>query len=144
MSEERRRRVRHEKDEKQEKEEEKQEKSWEEKWRRDPIGTLTWALIFIWGGVVLILETQNVMVDYPWWSAWAFFFAGAGVLLLLQALYRLASPAHRRGVTGALIFGFIFGGIGLGGLVGWEWVWPLVLFAIAAIILVTGFVVRRR
>ncbi|MDY6916466.1 MAG: hypothetical protein SVP26_00720 [Chloroflexota bacterium] len=76
MSEERRRRVRHEKDEKQEKEEEKQEKSWEEKWRRDPIGVLTWALIFIWSGVVLILETQNVMADYPWWSAWAFFFAG--------------------------------------------------------------------
>jgi hypothetical protein len=49
-----------EKDEKEEKErhehekddEKREEKSPEEKWRRDPVGSVIWACILIWAGVV--------------------------------------------------------------------------------------------
>jgi len=146
MSEERRRSEKGEKDEKEEeKEQEKQEKSWEEKWRRDPLNVLTWALVIAWGGVVLILESQNVGTRL--WGAnhgWAAFFAGAGVLLLLNTLIRVVSPAYRRRVTGGAILGVVFLAIGLGGIIGWgSWIWGVVLIVIAALILIGG-VGRRR
>ena len=31
-----------------------EEKSWDEKWARDPLSAVTWALIFIWAGFVLL------------------------------------------------------------------------------------------
>lgn len=65
MSEERKR---HEKAEKQEKEEEKQEKSWEEKWRRDPLNVVTWALVLLWLGVVLLIVATGADAQFTWWE----------------------------------------------------------------------------
>lgn len=145
MSEERRRSEKGEKDEKEEeKEQEKQEKSWEEKWRRDPLNVLTWALVIAWGGVVLILESQGIGTRLWGGNGWAAFFAGAGVLLLLNTLIRAVSPAYRRRVTGGAILGVIFLAIGLGGIIGWgSWVWGVVLIVVAALILVAGISRRR-
>ena len=143
MSEERRRSEKDEKEE--EKEQEKQEKSWEEKWRRDPLNVVTWALVIAWGGVVLILDNQGIGARV--WGAghgWAAFFAGAGALLLLNAFIRLVSPAYRRRITGGAILGVVFLGIGLGGIIGWgSWIWGAVLIVIAALILLGGFGRRR-
>ncbi len=137
-------RHRHEKAEKQEKEEEKQEKSWEEKWRRDPLNVVTWALVLLWLGVVLLIVATGVDAQFAWWKTWAMFFVGAGIILLLQVVIRLAVPSLRRRVMGGVILGLIFVAVGLGGVVGWVWVWPVAVIAIALMILIYGLVVRRR
>lgn len=131
-----------------EKQEEKspQEKSWDEKWRRDPLGTLTWAAIFIWAGLVLLANNLgyfqvagSFLVGV---EAWSLIFLGAGVLVLLEVLARLLFPEYRRGVTGSIIFGFILVGIGLGNIFSWDLVWPFILIALGLAIVLRG-VLRR-
>ncbi len=136
---------RHEKPEKEEeKRREKQEKSWEEKWQRDPVNVAAWAAAFIWAGLVLLGSATNFSSNFSWWSTWGLIFAGAGAIIIIGAIIRLLMPVYRRPVTGSLIVGFIFLGIGLGGLVGWGVVWAFVLIAIGVIIVAFGLRHRRR
>lgn len=144
-----------EKDEKElRKQEEKspEEKSYEEKWRRDPLGSLIWALILIWAGVVWLannlgfFEDRRIgIVDLPWelpfeTAAWTFFFLGAGVLVLIEVGVRLLIPAYRRPVLGSVIWAVILFGIALGN---WTVIWPLILIAIGASILLRGFFSKK-
>ena len=51
------------KDEKDEKDVSKHEaKTTEEKWRRDPLGTIAWAIVLIWSGVVLLLVNNTTKI----------------------------------------------------------------------------------
>ena len=137
-------RPRHEKEEKEEeKRREKEEKSWEEKWRRDPVNVVTWAAIFIWAGLVLLADTLDFKTGFSWWNTWALIFVGAGIIVIVGALIRLLVPEHRRPVTGGFIVGLILLGIGLGGLIGWGVVWPVVLILIGLLIVLRGFARRR-
>jgi hypothetical protein len=146
------RRHRDEKDEKQEKQEEKDEKSrnekdWDEKWRRDPINAISWAMVFIWAGLGLLGETTGWGPDtFRWWETWAVIMAGAGAILILFALIRLMMPEHRRPITGNLIMGFIFLGVGLGEMTEWGWgvIGAIVLIGIGLIIILGGIFRRRR
>ena len=70
-------------------------------------------------------------------------FAGAGVILLLEVLARLLIPAYRRPVTGTIILAFVFIGIGLGNLISWNVVWPIILIAICLSIVVRVLLGRR-
>ena len=63
--------------------------------------------------------------------------------MFLGVVYRLLVPEHRRPVMGNVIFAIILLGIGSGGLAGWGVVWPVVLIAIALVILVRTFTRRR-
>jgi hypothetical protein len=133
-------------EEKQEKQEEKDEKGrggWEEKWRRDPLNAITWAAILIWAGVVLLVENAGLLARYEGWEAWSFILLGAGVIVLLKAVVSAAVPEYRRPVGGDIVLGFILIGVGLGDLVGWTVVGPLVLIAIGISILLRGMVGRR-
>ena len=137
-----------EKEEKQEKEEEKQEKeekNWEEKWRRDPLNAAVWAIILIWAGLVLLAGNMGLLESFLGTriEAWSFGFLGAGVIVLLGVLVRALVPAYRRPLIGGLIFGFILLGIGLGELVSWVAIGPLILIAIGVSILLSGFLPRR-
>jgi hypothetical protein len=145
-------------DEKDEKEvDRRQEKSVEEKWTRDPLSALVWAAILIWAGVVLLFsslgafETLSDFIrelpiqdwaigggesQYIDLGAWNVFFVGAAIILFLEAAVRLLIPAYRRSVTGTLILGFVFLGIGLGN---WTCIWALGLIALGISILVRGF-----
>jgi predicted membrane channel-forming protein YqfA (hemolysin III family) len=127
--------------EKDEKEDEKR-KGWDEKWRRDRVNALLWALILIWGAVVIILETTGAADDISWWQGWAVFFVGAGAILLLTAFYRLMVPEHRRAITGNVIIGLVLLAVGLGDLISWGYIWVIVLIAIALMILIRAFVPR--
>jgi vacuolar-type H+-ATPase subunit I/STV1 len=124
--------------EKDEKEDEKR-KGWDEKWRRDRVNSLLWALILIWGALVILAETTNYKDHFSWWEGWAVFFTGAGAILLLTAFYRLLVPAHRRAVAGNVILGLVFLGIGLGELISWNYIWVIVLIVIAIVILLRAF-----
>ena len=130
-------------EEKSEREHEKDEKSWDEKWRRDPLNAAAWAAVLIWAGLVLLVDNLRLLIRFERLDAWALIFIGAGLIVLLQVLVRLVVPEYRRPVTGSLIFGVILLAIGLGDLIGADVVWPLVLIAIGAGILLRGFLWRR-
>lgn len=132
------------KEEKGEKEEEKKREK-DEKWRRDRVSAVGWALILIWGALIILAETTNFADKSlgDWWEGWSVFFAGAGAIVILGVIFRLLVPEHRRPIAGSLILGFVFLGIGLGELVGWDYIWVVILFAIAAVILLRAFVPRN-
>jgi len=136
-------RRRDEKEEKEEKGTGRQEQSLDEKGRRDPLGAIVWAAILIWAGLVLLdsnLQLTGLLTED---NAWALGFVGAGVIVLLGVLVRLVIPEYRRPVAGTLILGVVLLGIGLGQLVSWAIIGPLVLFAIAVSIIIRGFLPRR-
>jgi hypothetical protein len=135
-------RQRGEKEEKQEKEDEKQEKSWDEKWRRDPLSAAAWAVIIIWAGLVLLATNLDFFAD-SFLDTWPLFFAGAGVILLIEVVLRLLLPAYRQPVLGNIILACVFLGIGLGGLINWALIWAFVLIGIGVFILFSGILRRR-
>ena len=152
-------------DEKQEKSDEKEmekrdeksppEKSWDEKWARDPLNAVVWALIFIWAGLVFLASNLGYLgqissgeIFFPgvpalgqFLDAWPLVFIGAGVILLISVVIRLLVPAYRKPVVGAAILGFIFLGIGLGDLINWGIIWAVILIIVGISVLARG--VRR-
>ncbi len=128
-----------EKEEKEEKEEEKTEK--EEKWTRDPLSGVTWALILIVAGAILLVESLGILLWYG--SAWNVILVAAGLILLLQAALRLVVPAYRRPVLGTLVFAFILLSIGLGGFLGRGVTWPLFLIIAGLAIIISGLLKGR-
>jgi hypothetical protein len=133
---------REEKQEKEEKGREEKGKTWDEKWRRDRVRAVVWASILIWAGLVLLQETTGLL-NLAWWSGWAVFFIGVGVILLVEVVYRLMVPVHRRPITGSVIFAIILLGIGLGGIVNWNIIWVAVLIAVGLVIILRAFTRQR-
>jgi hypothetical protein len=145
--------------EKHEKDHEKQEKSrgeknWDEKWRRDPLNAAVWALILIWLGLTLFARNLDVfqsarvfgsLMPQEGWSR--LFFAGAGGILVLQALFRLLVPAYRAPVVGTIILAVVFLAIGLGdwiGNLGWGWiVLPILVILVGVLFLFRGLFRKR-
>ena len=132
-----------EKEEKEEKEEEKEEKSWDEKYRRDPLSAIVWAIILIWVGVVLLADNLGFLASLRPLDAWDLVFAGAGVLVILEAVIRLLVPEYRQPVIGSLIFGVILLSIGLGDLMAWGTIWPVALILIGISLVVRNLTSRR-
>jgi hypothetical protein len=120
-----------------EKQEEKrpEEKHWEEKYQRDPLGSIIWPAIFIWAGSSLLASNLGMLPPTLLIPGWGLAFTGAGAILLLEVLIRLALPTYRRPVVGTAILGIIFLGIGLQGVMRWELLWPLALVLIGLAIL---------
>ena len=131
--------------EKNEKEDEKRdEKSPEEKWRRDPLGSLVWACVLIWAGIVLLLnnagtlETLRDNLNLAKLEVWPVILLGAGVILLGEIVVRLVVPAYRRPITGTLILAVVFLGVGVQNITNKDIVWALVLIAIGVGLLMRG------
>ena len=150
-----------EKYEKQEEKDEKElsgqeEKSLDEKWRRDSLGSIVWALILIWAGFVFLasnmgilgafngllasigLQTAELPFKLPFLrlEAWSLIFVGAGVLLLAEIVIRLLIPAYRKPVLGTAILAVVALGIGLGT---WGLILPLVMIVAGLAILLGAF-----
>ena len=134
-------------EEKAEKEQGKHEKegmTWDEKWRRDPVSSVVWALILVWAGLVLLAENLGLFAPYEWIEEiWGLVLAGAGSLVLLGAVVRLLVPAYRRPIGGALIWGAILLAVGLGNLLNMAIAWPLILIAIGVGLLLRGLLGSR-
>jgi hypothetical protein len=138
-----------------EKELDKHEEKADEKWHQDPLSAVVGALILMWAGVVLlahnlgILDALNRMLallpipepdlpfDIPFFgtSAWQLFFLGAAGIVICEVIIRLLVPAYRRKVFGSIIGAIVLLALGLGS---WNLIWPLVLIAIGASILLNG------
>ncbi len=110
--------------------------------KTDKADAIGWAAAFVWGGLVLLAESTGFAANYSWWDGWSVFFAGAGVITLLGVVIRLLA-GHKWKMGGSLIIGFILLGIGLDGLTDVVWIWPLVLFGIAFVILLGAFTSKR-
>ncbi len=138
---------RHEKqDEKQgEKEQEKQQEKGQgldEKYRRNPLGFVTFAILVIWLGITLLLQNAGVISTSD--HGWAIFFWGGGALILAVALLRLAVPRWRRPIVGSVVWGAIWLGIGFGLWYGnWEIIGPIVIIAVGVAILLGRLAPRR-
>ena len=141
-------------EEKRQEKSEKEGQTWEEKWRRDPVGSVAFALILIWAGLVFLAANLGMLrglipapllflEDVPVLSAWPFVFLGAGVIVLLGVVVRLLIPAYRRAIGGDLILGLVFIAIGLGAWFGWEYIGPAALIGIGLAI-VLGGVLRKK
>jgi hypothetical protein len=132
-----------------EKEEEKryekseEEKSWDEKWRRDPVAALGWALIFMWAGGVLLLDNMGYLARFERLDPWDFILIGAGGVVLLQVLIRLIVPSYRRPVIGSLIVAFALFAIGLGSILPTNIIWPVGLILLGLAVLVTALTRKR-
>jgi hypothetical protein len=113
-----------------------------EKWAGDPLGRFTFALIIIWAGVVFLLQNLGddgqTVLGVDWGNSWAWIFTGAGVLIWIEVLIRLAFPAYRRPLGGRLILGTFFVVLGAGWLVDVN-LWPLLIVAIGISMLVGYF-----
>ena len=142
-------------EEKSEKERDKQEeKTFEEKWQRDPLGTLAWAVILIWAGLVFLAENMGLLNNFRTWvtlpegmnafypKAWSLIFLGAGVIILIEVAIRLAMPAYRKPVLGNVIIAIVFLGIGLGSL-GAKIIWPLILIVLGLSIVMRSILRKR-
>jgi hypothetical protein len=140
-----------ERQEKEEKEEKERDEwggeKWGEKWSRDPLGTFTWALIIIWAGVVLLLVNLSAdgeaILGLDSGNFWAWILTGAGVLIWLEILVRVAMPAYRQPLGGRIILGTIFIMVGASEVVDVE-LWPLVIIAIGVALLLGYFRGPRR
>jgi hypothetical protein len=123
-----------------EKEEEKRNEKnqgWDEKWQQNPVRAIAVAAILIWGGIVALIGNFASIR----WEGWAIFLIGTGIILLIKAGVRLM-PAYRRPAGGSFIIGLVLLGVGLGDLLGWQFVWPVILIVIALVIIFRG-VYRR-
>ncbi len=122
-----------------EKAEEKQhEKRFEEKSRRDPLSSMIWAGILIWVGVALLANNLGILDNVPFlqqFEAWSLAFAGAGIIVLLEVLIRLTVPEYSGPVIGTLIFGLILLSIGMGDIVQWSYIWPVIVIVAGVLIL---------
>lgn len=138
-----------------EKEHEKsEEKRGDEKWSRDPLGSMIWAAILIWAGLVLLAENLGWLLgirralaglpsfDETSLGAWSFILMGVGIILWIEALIRVTVPAYRRPVTGTIIFGALLFAGGLGGAVNWTILGPVFLITIGVLLLLQSLLRR--
>jgi hypothetical protein len=145
----------YEKEGQEEKEREKrEEKTVEEKWRRDPLGAIIFGIILIWAGLVFLADSMGWLAgisisglapgfDVTQPEAWTIVLIGAGVIVLIEAAIRLAVPAYRRPIGGTIILAVVLIGIGLGNIVSWELIWPLIVIGIGLAVLLGGFWRRK-
>jgi len=143
-------------DEKVEEKLEKEDEKHTEKRDQDPLSSLTWALILIWAGLVFLasnlgwleqIKSQPLGIEgftITSLSTWSVIFVGAGVLVFLEAIVRTFIPAYRSSTGGNFFLAAIFLGIGLGGIFGWNVVWPFILIAMGLSALASALIQNRK
>lgn len=129
-------------DEKEQEKHQEKGRGMDEKYHRNPLGFVSFALLIIWLGVTLLLQNSGVIDGND--RGWGLFFWGGGVLIILVAVVRAAVPRFRRPVIGGFVWGAIWLGVGFGlWFDRWEVIGPIVIIAIGVAVLVGRLVPRR-
>lgn len=125
-----------------------------DKRRSDRLGSLTWALILIWAGLVFLASnlgwlndvsnyiTLPAGVTFVGISTWSVIFLGAGVLVFMEAMIRSFSKPYRSSTGGNFVLAAVFLGVGLSAIFGWNAVWPFVLIAMGVSALISALIRR--
>ena len=134
---------------------EKEVEKFEEKHDRDPLSSLTWAVILIWAGFTFLASNLGLLdrlqmeqmlpegFEFVGLSTWSVIFLGAGVIIFIEALIRTFVPAYRS-TNGNFFLAAIFLGIGLSGIFGWDVVWPFILIALGISSLASALIKNRQ
>jgi fatty acid desaturase len=138
------------KNEKQEKEEKDERHRGEREWDKgeqwsggDALGPIIWGLIIIFAGLAFAAVNLGMYRWLTWENVWSVIFIGAGLLFVLEVIIRILMPTYRRPIRGRIILAFVALAIGLGGLIGWEVTWPLIIIAVGLAIVIGVFVRPR-
>ncbi|MGB9299552.1 MAG: hypothetical protein WCD51_03045 [Anaerolineae bacterium] len=138
------------KNEKQEKEEKDEKDHGEREWDKgeqwsggDALGPIVWGLIIIFAGLAFAAVNLGMYPWLTWENVWSVIFIGAGLLFALEVIIRILMPTYRRPIRGRIILAFVALAIGLGGLIGWEVTWPLIIIAVGLAIVIGVFVRPR-
>jgi hypothetical protein len=140
-----------------EKQEEKspEEKGYNEKYHRDPLGGIVWALILIWAGAVFLAANLGILDQWIRTDAklpvllsrlggvWPIVLVGAALILIAEVVIRLLVPVYRKPVGGAIFLAIVFIAIALGDLISWSIVGPLILIALGLWIIFRSLLRRR-
>lgn len=129
------------------------EKDYEEKYRRDPLGTIIWAVILIWAGLVFMANNLGYLsifqpvldmfpdfgkswdIDLPfiYTNAIQIFIIGLALILVVEILIRLLVPEYRRPIFGSVVFLGVVLSFALGR---WDFFFPILLIALGISILI--------
>ena len=86
--------------------------------------------------VILMNHLSKEPTNIPFiGNSWSLIFLGIAVILLLEIVVRLLIPDYRRPLMGTVIFLIVCIGLAFGS---WNLIWPLILIAIGASILLRG------
>lgn len=97
----------------------------------DRLSQFTWGGAVLWAGIVFMLGLGN---------PWAWILGGGGTLLLAEVGVRLAVPEYRAKPGARLVFGTVLLSVGLGIGIGFSNLWPLILIAIGASLLLNRLI----
>lgn len=145
-------------DEKDEKELLKHDEKVEE---RDTLSSVVWASILIWAGLVFlavnsgwldrVLAASSVAKYLPKGmevfepAVWGIIMLGAGLILFVETIIRLLVPQFNKHLGGTLVAAAIFTAIGLGNIFqNWSLIWPFMLIALGATILLGGLLRKKK
>ena len=104
-------------------------------WRPNDRGdTVAWALVLIWGALIILGGFLEFGEKYTWWNSWGLFFIGIGIIGLAGSLIRFLILDIPNPSLWDFIFGLFFLFLGLGNKTGWIW---------AIALLVIGFSILR-
>ncbi len=142
-------------DEESEEKYEREDIKHKEKHDKDPLGSIVWALILIWAGLVFLARNlgwlEQIRVAQPLpdvlqimgLGTWSVIALGAGVIIFAEALIRTIVPAYRTSIGGSYFLAAIFIGIGLSGIFSWQIVWPFILIAMGISALFSALIQNR-
>ncbi|MGC9347981.1 MAG: hypothetical protein ACP5JG_07580 [Anaerolineae bacterium] len=111
------------------------------------LDALIWALVFVWAGVVLLLENLGYLdaitfgaFDMRWDlpfrdTVWTLIFLGASALVALDVLVRILVPVYEHSILGYLILMVVLFFVGVGHV---ELIWPTILISLGL-----GLIIHR-
>jgi len=104
----------------------------------DRLSEFTWGGMVLWAGIVFFLSGYDATANL-FQNEWSWIFGGAGAILLGEVAMRLVLPQYRAKPGSRLVIGVIFLMIGLGINFSFSMLWPLILIAIGASLLINQF-----
>jgi hypothetical protein len=106
----------------------------------DPLRGLFWGLLLILIGVLFFINQQG---DVSWDTLWKYLLIGLGAIFIIDGLTHSFIPSYHAAGLGKYIPGIILILVGVAFLFNFSQLWPVILIAVGAILLIS-ILIRRR